>query len=432
MKILYLTCSENVIESGIYESQVKKLICKITQYRKDNISITQLAILPAVVIGRKGINFNFIKNKKKLLEQKKDMAEYSVNFKIFFIPIVTTKKRVFHLNVPFLLINISMIFTLLLFHFLRHKYDIIHCRSYTSTLCALMAKFIINKTKVIFDVRGFLPEEGIVHKAWDKKSISYKVWKMIEKKLFLYSDKVICLSDRFMDYVRNIEPQANCCIVHASIDLREFKINPELATIARKELKIEENTVFVYNGSLGSWHDPLSLGQLFKEIKKGVINSKLLVLTNFSNNDLSNIFDRIGLERNDYIIKSCRPHEVHKYLLAGDYGIVPLRNIKADNGAMKVIADTMIGLKVPEYLAAGLPIIINNNIKGIRSLMDKYNIGIFFDINNLSNLGDNINIISRKYNIYTKDCVNVAEKHFNINDAAFAYYGIYEELVSNS
>ena len=90
----------------------------------------------------------------------------------------------------------------------------------------------------------------------------------------------------------------------------------------------------------------------------------------------------------------------------------------------------MIGLKVSEYLASGLPIIINKKIKGIDSLMNKYNIGVYYDNNNITAMINGILSMHMSYKRYQIECLNVAEKYFNIKKASENYFSIYKKLIN--
>ncbi len=427
MKILYLTCLENIIDNGIYETQVKQLLFKLKKLYGNKINLTHLSAQPFAKLGKVGIASNLIGNKEKLKILKEDFRSNSVSIKLMYLPVILLKRWGSYLNIPLLLWFLSTFLPLLFVEIKRKKYDVVHCRSYLSTLSMILIKPFCKNLKIVFDVRGLYPEEGIVRGRWKYDSPTYKIWKRIEKRILLNSDISIGLSDTFVNYLNSIAPNGNYSLVYASVDLNKYSLKNELRSSLKKQLKLEKNIVFVYNGSLGAWHDPVLLGNLFKSIKKNCLNSKLLILTKFSKPKLIEILSNLQISKKDYTILDCNPHEMPKYLQIGDYGLVPLRENISNNG-MKVIAETMIGLKVSEYLSCGLPIIVNGYIKGIRSLIEKFKIGVYFDIEKPIDLQKGINFMNNHYSRYRSDCLHVAKNYYNLDKAAFSYYKIYNQL----
>ena len=60
-------------------------------------------------------------------------------------------------------------------------------------LIALPLK-IFFRNKLIFDIRGFWPEEKVDRAGWSKKGFLYKFFKYLERKIINSSDAVIALT----------------------------------------------------------------------------------------------------------------------------------------------------------------------------------------------------------------------------------------------
>lgn len=427
VNILYLTCLESVIDNGVYDSQVKNLLCKLKSLYGPRVDITNLAVIPAVTIGGTGIHIPFLHDRDQIIRLTEQFRRNDINFRILYIPLVTIKRWNFYLNTPMLAINLLIAFPLIAYHVVRYRYELVHCRSYVATICAVLLKFLLPNVKVVFDVRGFYPEEGILQGCWKTHSLSYKMWKYLERYLLVTSDKVIALSDTFMQHICQIEPEAKCSVIFASVDVDSFRFDPHVRKRLRKEMGLQGSTVFVYNGGLGSWHDPAMLTRVYKAIKSRMGNSKLLILTKYDKARLVELLRKAGFHDGDHIILRCQPGEVVRYLQVADYGIVPLRDLNGDY-ARRIIGHTMIGLKVAEYLACGLPIIVNSDVGGIKSLMARYKIGVEFSREELWNLHSNVSSVDSRYETYRDECLSVARNFFSVDEAAKSYYEIYREL----
>jgi len=430
-KILYLTFFESVTHNGIYETQVKELLCKLASKDEHPLRISHIAFLPAAEIGKRDVVAPFLSGSREHADLEKLYAEHGVRAKICFLPIVVLKR--WKSNPPLVLSAALLVvaFSTLLLSFVRQRPHIIHCRSYIATLLAVLIKKLYPGTKVVFDARGFWPEEGVVIGSWKQDSFSFRFWKRVERSLFRWSDMVVALSEPFADRVLTIAPEAQCAVIYTSADLNRFQNPRQYRQQKRLELGFEDKLVFAYNGSLNAWHDSLLLAQVFRTIHGEFKNAVLLVLTGFSREKLDEAFRKEGLASGDYTVVAARPSEMPALLAAADYGLAPLKEIK-EGTAMAVVARTMIGTKIAEYLACGLPVIVNRNVGGMKSLMQRYRIGGTFDVGHLEEVPYLVQQMQAHYDQYQRDCRIVASSCFSLDQVAGAYRELYSELIFGS
>lgn len=427
MNLLFVTCLETGLAGGIYQSQVKRLLCVVSKQGRNHLRLTLLTILPLISLNRRGVRFLPITMKQQLAQLRKDLAKSGVDLRVAFVPHLNIRPTVYQ-NALSTLCLMALLLPVLAYHQLRYRYDLIHCRSYISCLGALLMRRLFGKIRVVFDARGLYPEEGLVQGKWGAGSLSYKFWKTLEKRMFKWSDKVVCLSDQFADYVSEIEPKAKTEIIFASIESARFAYDSVERDRRRRDLDFGESLVFIYCGGLGSWHDPVLLCRLFKAIMDGIPNAKLLVLSDYRKDKLRAICSSLEISHEKVFVKKCTPKEVPDFLMTADWALVPLQEIPPDAKHVELIARTMVGLKVGEYLAAGLPLIINRHIEGIKSLMGEHDIGTYFDVKQLGNLAQHLR--HRKSGEMRPACQGVAQKHFDISNAAKAYIDLYRNIDS--
>ena len=431
MRILYLTFFESVIGNGIYETQVKEVLCRLAKNFGNRISISHFALLPALRIGRRGISIFFLDERREFAALNEEYLRHGVKFRCIFLPFVTLRRWGAQLSLPLLALLTVIAFPLLAFRIARERPDILHCRSYMATVIALLIKLVFPDLRVVFDPRGFWPEEGIVEGRWSETSLTFRLWKRIEKYVISRSDITIALSESFAEHIHNIDPQTPCQVIYTSVDVEKFKLARGLREQRRKQLGLCDSKVFVYNGSLGSWHAPELLARIYGSLRQAAGDAKLLVLTTFGKQKLEAVFQRNGLHANEFLITVAKPNEVASYLAAADYGLVPLRDIDR-NGPMTVVADTMIGTKVAEYLASGLPIVVNRRVGGIRSLMAESKIGVFFDSDEPQEMVSRFKDVVKNYRSYRTECDYVADRYFSLDQVARSYFTVYKQLVRGS
>ena len=427
VKVLYLTFFESPIRNGIYETQVRQILCGLGRRYAHDLDICHIAILPAIVLGREGISFDTSFVGKSYGDLRKLYLSNHVRASFVFLPLIILKRWKSNIGMPLLGLLITISLPAIIYVVFRRKPTIIHCRSYVSATIAILIRFLFRNTKVIFDPRGFYPEEGVVSGRWSERSVTFKFWKKLERFLCTHSDQVVALSASFADRILLIAKEAKCALIHAGADVDRFKLARPSRHEVRTRLKLKEKTVFVYSGGLGAWHDPELLGRLFAVIVRAFPGALLLVLTGYDQNRLAPILSRAGLGSGDFAIYSVQPQDIPNYLAACDYGLVPA-TLGSDVGPMNVIAETMIGTKVAEYLATGLPIIVNSNVGGLKWMMDRHRIGIYFDSKDLTGVVQGIQSLLDNYEDCQRECQLVAERFFSLDQAVRSYHQLYSDV----
>jgi glycosyltransferase involved in cell wall biosynthesis len=428
LRVLYLTCFEQPVHSGIFESQVKGYLCRLAGQKREEIKLSQLAFRPAALIGRDGLSFPFVGERTWFRALKQEFARYEIDADVAFVPVVLPRRWSFYFNLPILAAVVALTVPILLFKVARGRYQIIHCRSYVSTLCALLVRSLLKNFKVVFDMRGFYPEEGLIHRTWKPNSLTFNVWKRLERFLTQNADHTIALCDAFKDRVTQSSGRDTCSLVYAGTDVRRFREATQFRTQIRSELGFEDKIVFAYSGGLGSWHDPAMLAKVGAALHRNIPNSALLILTPYDKRVLEAEFLRAGLEAERVRIMALAPGDVPRYLCAADFGLVPLRAMNGSDPG-NVVADTMVGLKVAEYMAAGLPVIANDRVGGLRSLMSSFKIGVGFDSEDLETIIPKVQNMIGEYGLYQQSCRLVSEKLLSLDVAVGSCYDVYHRVL---
>ncbi|MEP6912452.1 MAG: glycosyltransferase, partial [bacterium] len=141
----------------------------------------------------------------------------------------------------------------------RHGIEILHARNHVPALIGALAKRI-NGGRLIFDIRGFMPEEYTDGGVWPEGGYLYRGMKRVEKYLFRVSDGFVVLTDKAREILfpgcsdaddlgRPIEV-IPCCVDFARFSAAEEASREEL----RSELNLTGRRVIVYIGSFGGWY----------------------------------------------------------------------------------------------------------------------------------------------------------------------------------
>src|SRR5713101_5907791 len=141
----------------------------------------------------------------------------------------------------------------------RYRVDVIHGRGHVPTAMALLAR-TLGLARLIFDIRGFMPEAYVDAGVWPPGGILYRLTKIVERRLFAKADAFVVLTQRareilfpgcsVIDAVGRPIEVIPCCV-----DLERFAVHaPGLRQSIRNKLNVNERRVLAYVGALGGWY----------------------------------------------------------------------------------------------------------------------------------------------------------------------------------
>ncbi len=416
MNVLYLTAGENIIGNGLFLTQVVELLKILKTLYPDKLNIKVLSLLPVIqknlLIKRKFV-FNYLKN----IEE--NFGEFNIEFKYKWI--LSHWLYIKFYKLPFFILNTFFYVK----KFVQKKnIHIIHCRSYLSTIIAVIVKKYVNKkVKVVFDTRGMYPEEGTLIMGWKLNSLNYKFWKKIEKFLFDSCDWIVNVSEPFSEYVKKITFNKDITTIPTLTNTEIFKCEKKNRYKMRKKYNIEKKKVLVYCGnlSISGWHNIKNIITTYKIFNKVFKNSYLLIITNGNKEILKMEIVKNGISLKEVsIVFTEKPEDTKKYLCMGDYGMIVIEK--------KITSFSLLATKTGEYLSCGLPVIVNKGVGAAYDLIKQNKLGVVFDSKDEKSFIRKINEIERHYNKIKKHCVVFSRKYFDIKINAKKYYKIYRNL----
>ena len=229
--------------------------------------------------------------------------------------------------------------------------DKIHVRSYGPMLLAIVSKYLFKK-KVIFDVRGMLPEETLEVNGHKRNGIKFKLLKRYERFIFKHCDDIISVSHKMAELI-------------ALEYSRESLVIPNPAMSNQDSAASNREYDLVYAGSNQEWHCP----DLTLELLQGYLelygSRKCLIISNLPEFWRSRI-NPLYHER--LTVVSASQSDVSGYLSRAKIGICLIRNSFAKSVCMPV--------KFNEYVAAGCKVVVNENIGDLTDLVTTHELGL--------------------------------------------------------
>jgi len=293
---------------------------------------------------------------------------------------------------------------------------IIHTRSYSPTLIALLIKFIF-RVRIVFDMRGIYVEEMVERKTIKRNSMRHYIELFLEKLYVKYSDRLISVSKKHQQYCNNyykkLDITSKNILIRNTVDINNFKI-------LAKSSNGCYNPRFVYAGHFTTKYDIKGMFELFKAATEIFAEPSLNILTYLKedpfveliNNSFPNLKDHISINKSE-------PQDIPVELTKADIGLVLLNRYKSNYVSAPI--------KLVEYLAAGLIPIVNRFVGDTEAILSKYNVCVFVDNDNhqqtlikLKKLLDDPETSAR--------CRHIAKKEFNIENAVEEYSKVYSHL----
>ena len=239
----------------------------------------------------------------------------------------------------------------------RNEIELVHARSHIPATIALELKRKFG-IKMIFDVRGLMAEEYVDAGHWPKGGLRYRITKATERRIFAGTDAVVTLTERIWPIIKKWDGlkgrDVHHVVVPCCVDLSLFKFNEEQRRRLRSELKLGERLTLVYSGSLDGWYLTEAMADFFASIARKRNDAHLLWLTMGSRERVQQLMSERGINEVNYSIHSVAPKQMPSYLAAGDVGISFIKRCFSKLASSPT--------KNAEYLACGLPIVINSGI----------------------------------------------------------------------
>jgi glycosyltransferase involved in cell wall biosynthesis len=258
----------------------------------------------------------------------------------------------------------------------RNEIEVVHARSHVPATIALVLKKRFG-LKMIFDIRGLMAEEYVDAEHWTKGSIPYRLTKNIEGRAMKVADAVVTLTHRIWPIISTWDSLSGRSVVHEVIpccaDLERFRFSRTERLKRREELKLENRFTIVYSGSLDGWYLTERMADFFVSVLRRRPDAYFLWLTNGRQERVEELMAERGISRDSYSVRSVKSEDVPSFLSAADAGISFIKPCFSKLASSPT--------KNAEYLACGLPMIINAGIgdsdaligEGVGTLVTEFN-----------------------------------------------------------
>lgn len=245
---------------------------------------------------------------------------------------------------------------------LRERPDVLHARSYLPAAIAAIVGLVV-RSPYVFDMRGFLGDEYVEGGHWLASDLRYRVLRIAERVLLRGAAAIVVLTERAAERLR-AEPRYapySCgkpiVVVPCAVDLVRFR--PPAVPASHPTL--------VYSGSLGMWYLLPEMLRVYRAARARMPDLRFLILNRGERGRIASALEQEGLGSAPVEVRSVAYEAMPAALAEAHAGIALLRQVPSKLGSSPV--------KVAEYLACGLPVIVNRGVGDMDDLVARYGAG---------------------------------------------------------
>ena len=253
----------------------------------------------------------------------------------------------------------------------------VHARGHGAAQLVLPLKRLFRRMAVLFDVRGDVLSEFLftagespgVADARETRRIASALAEK-ERAALRVADEISCVSEKLLQNLlqrHGISRRENFHVFPSAADADRIRPDVELRTAVRRRLGIAGRTVMLYSGGIGRWHETdrtLDAFSAFIALRPGAF---FLFLTPYVR-EAESAFAGRNVPPADYRIASVAHSAMNEYQNAADCGIL----LRRPNPLNLAACPT----KFPEYMLAGLPVLISDGIGDCSDFVREHAAGV--------------------------------------------------------
>jgi glycosyltransferase involved in cell wall biosynthesis len=255
----------------------------------------------------------------------------------------------------------------------RKGINVLHGRSHVGAAIGALTKRMTGG-KLIFDIRGFMPEEYVDAGRWAGDGYLYRGTKAVERWLMAASDGFIVLTEQAREILfpgcADTDPAGRpFAVIPCCVDRERFRVAENLSREeARRELGLTDRKVFVYVGAFGGWYLTEEIAHFLSLAHRQDPATFSMIITQSDPKLVQEQLQRRNIPETDILIRQVTPEQVPHYLRAADIALSFIKPCYSKLSSSPT--------KIAEYLAAGLPIISSGGIGDVDTALESDRVGV--------------------------------------------------------
>ena len=301
----------------------------------------------------------------------------------------------------------------------RYRLQIVHARSYVSSVMALALKRLTG-VKYLFDMRGFWADERVDGGIWARNGGMFRVAKGFERRFLLAADHVVSLTQaaihemqRF-EYLRKHTPPFT--VIPTCADLTRF--TP--LTHSRTEVEF----VLGYVGSAGTWYLFDEVAACFSQLLRLKPGAKFLIVNRGEHAYILERLAAAGVPSAAVELTTATHAEVPRQMARMNAGIFFIKPVFSKQAS----APTKLG----EFLGCGIPCLGNAGVGDMAAVLEGDQVGIAIKAFDETAFTEGLQkLLQLAQDPATQArCIASAKHHFSLDEGVARYAAVYQTLTA--
>lgn len=310
----------------------------------------------------------------------------------------------------------------------RQRIRLVHARGYVPSVIGIVLKRLCGTT-FLFDMRGFWADEKVDAGHWTRDALPYRLAKRWERRFFEQANAIVSLTAEgiaaFPALGYRIPPSTPAVVIPTCVDLARFFPSPKDPGLLER-LQLRDRLVVGGAGNLGNWYLRSAMLEYFAFLNAHLERVAVLLVTRDDHERLRRDAAAAGLPPDRVVLIRSGFEEMPAYLRLMDLGVVFRKMQFSKQGSLAV--------KLGEFLATGVPMVINEGIGDSAPLIRQHRVGVVLSDASPANFATSLPDVKALLGdpmIHTR-CREVAQRYFDLDAGVMSYLHLYRRLDGNS
>jgi glycosyltransferase involved in cell wall biosynthesis len=303
----------------------------------------------------------------------------------------------------------------------RNHISVVHARAHIPMAMALIAARVTG-CLLVFDIRGLMAEEYADAGVWAKKSFKFRAIKLLEQTGIKKANQIVVLTNGMREWLSKggLARADKIEVIPCCVDFTRYALLANETDVEPEKFEV------VYAGSVTGLYLLEEMAAFFLTLRAHEPRAFLRILTTSSADEASARLRRAGLAPDDFWVGGVKAKEVPAYLRRASLGL----SFRKSTFSQLAASPT----KIPEYLAAGLPVVSNAGIGDVDTLLESERVGV---VVHSFTAAEFERAAKRALQLAAEDgvrprCMEVARRNFDVKTiGANGYANVYRRLMKD-
>lgn len=310
---------------------------------------------------------------------------------------------------------------------IRYRPQVVHTRASIAAAMGLVLSKLTGM-KFLYDADSRLSEEYAGTGYWQRSSPAYRLVSWVEDASRRHAHAVIVLSEKLRhDFIENFGVTVPVTVIPCCVDPDRFNFDAQARARRRSEAGFGDDKILIYVGKNGPRYLIRELMEFFSVAVEQAGRMKLLILTGDSPDVFQRIAETIGLDQELFKIMHARHKDVMEWLTAADAGLAFIKTTECERGSSPI--------KIGEYLASGLPVVLTSEIGDFSDLIESERVGVVIRDHSrdeyIIGINQLLSLWSEGEQVKSR-CRKAALDHVSLNDIGLKRYAdVYQSMLNH-